>query len=73
MPAKQYRVTILGAAAVGKSSLTSQFLSSDHMNTYDTVGKWTLIFYGTVGNQIRVVAFQPAHLANAAKHFLYLS
>ena len=34
-----YRVTILGAAAVGKSSLTSQFLSSDHMNTYDTVGK----------------------------------
>jgi len=37
VPAKQYRVTILGAAAVGKSSLTSQFLSSDHMNTYDTV------------------------------------
>ena len=43
-PLKQYRVTILGAAAVGKSSLTSQFLSSDHMNTYDTVGKILLFF-----------------------------
>lgn len=37
---KQYRVAMLGAASVGKSSLTSQFLSSDHMNTYDTVGKF---------------------------------
>ena len=41
-PAKQYRVTMLGASGVGKSSLTSQFLSSDHMNTYDTVGKCLL-------------------------------
>lgn len=39
---KQYRVAMLGAASVGKSSLTSQFLSSDHMNTYDTVGKLAL-------------------------------
>ena len=38
-PPRQYRVTILGAAGVGKSALTSQFLSSDHMNTYDSVGK----------------------------------
>ena len=38
-PPKQYRVTMLGATGVGKSALTSQFLSSDHMNTYDTVGK----------------------------------
>ncbi len=30
---------MLGASEVGKSALTSQFLSSDHMNTYDTVGK----------------------------------
>jgi len=36
-PPKQYRVTMLGATGVGKSALTSQFLSSDHMNTYDTV------------------------------------
>ena len=36
---KQFRVALLGASEVGKSALTSQFLSSDHMNTYDTVGK----------------------------------
>ena len=35
---QQYRVAMLGASEVGKSALTSQFLSSDHMNTYDTVG-----------------------------------
>ena len=35
----QYTVTMLGGSGVGKSALTSQFLSSDHMNTYDTVGK----------------------------------
>jgi GTPase SAR1 family protein len=39
-PPKQYRVAMLGASGVGKSSLTSQFLSSDHMNTYDSVGKF---------------------------------
>ena len=36
----QYTVAMLGASGVGKSALTSQFLSSDHMNTYDTVGKY---------------------------------
>ena len=36
---KVFRVAMLGASEVGKSALTSQFLSSDHMNTYDTVGK----------------------------------
>ena len=35
----QYTVAMLGASGVGKSALTSQFLSSDHMNTYDTVGE----------------------------------
>ena len=38
-PPSQYRVAMLGASGVGKSSLTSQFLSSDHMNTYASVGK----------------------------------
>ncbi len=38
-PPRQYRVAMLGASGVGKSSLTSQFLSSDHMNTYDNVGE----------------------------------
>ena len=38
-PPQQYRVAMLGASGVGKSALTSQFLSSDHMNTYDNVGK----------------------------------
>ena len=36
---KVFRVAMLGAPEVGKSALTSQFLSSDHMNTYDTVGR----------------------------------
>ena len=40
---QQYRVAMLGASEVGKSALTSQFLSSDHMNTYDTVGTLYLI------------------------------
>ena len=38
-PPKRYKVTMLGAPGVGKSALTSQFLSSDHMNTYDNVGE----------------------------------
>ena len=41
----QYTVAILGASGVGKSSLTSQFLSSDHMNTYDSVGKQVFYIY----------------------------
>ncbi len=40
-PPEAYRVAMLGASGVGKSALTSQFLSSDHMNTYDAVGKVT--------------------------------
>lgn len=36
-PPRRYKVTMLGAPGVGKSALTSQFLSSDHMNTYDNV------------------------------------
>ena len=39
-PPKRYKVTMLGAPGVGKSALTSQFLSSDHMNTYDNVGEF---------------------------------
>ena len=31
----KYRVCIIGAAAVGKTSLVSQCLTSDFMNTYD--------------------------------------
>ena len=38
-PPEQFRVAMLGASGVGKSALTSQFLSSDHMNTYDNIGK----------------------------------
>ncbi len=38
-PPQAHRVAMLGASGVGKSALTSQFLSSDHMNTYDAVGK----------------------------------
>ena len=38
-PPRRYKVTMLGAPGVGKSALTSQFLSSDHMNTYDNVGE----------------------------------
>ena len=41
----QYTVAMLGASGVGKSALTSQFLSSDHMNTYDTVGKYKVHKY----------------------------
>ena len=33
------RVLMLGATGVGKSALCSQFLSSEHINTYATVGK----------------------------------
>ena len=40
LPVRSYRVSVMGAADVGKSSLTSQFLSSQHMNTYDTVGQY---------------------------------
>ena len=39
---KVFRVAMLGAPDVGKSALTSQFLSSDHMNTYDTVGMFVI-------------------------------
>ena len=38
-PPQAHRVAMLGASGVGKSALTSQFLSSDHMNTYDAVGE----------------------------------
>ena len=31
---------MLGAQGVGKSSLCSQFLSSEHVNTYEKVGEW---------------------------------
>ena len=31
-----YRVLMLGAPAVGKSSLVSQFMTSEHMLVYDT-------------------------------------
>ena len=30
---------MLGASQVGKSSLCAQFLSSEHINAYDKVGK----------------------------------
>jgi GTPase SAR1 family protein len=33
---------MLGAAGVGKTSLCAQFLSSDHINTYDRAGKFYL-------------------------------
>ncbi len=36
------RVLMLGGPGVGKSSLCSQFLSSDHINTYMSVGKRSL-------------------------------
>ena len=34
-----YRVLMLGASGVGKTSLCAQFLSSDHINTYDRAGQ----------------------------------
>ena len=34
-----YRVVMLGGQGVGKSAICSQFLSSDHVNTYESVGK----------------------------------
>ena len=34
-----YRVVMLGAQGVGKSAICSQFLSSDHVNTYENVGE----------------------------------
>ena len=34
-----YRVVMLGGPGVGKSAICSQFLSSDHVNTYESVGK----------------------------------
>ena len=37
------RILMLGAPGVGKSSLCSQFLSSDHINTYVSVGRPFLI------------------------------
>ena len=37
-----YRVVMLGSRGVGKSSICSQFLSSDHVNTYDSVGKYLM-------------------------------
>ena len=38
-----YRVVMLGAAGVGKTTLCHQFMTSDHINGYDSsLGKWTL-------------------------------
>ena len=34
-----HRVVMFGGAGVGKSALCSQFLSSDHVNTYESVGE----------------------------------
>ena len=34
-----YRVVMLGGPGVGKSAISSQFLSSDHVNTYESVGE----------------------------------
>ena len=34
-----YRVVMLGGQGVGKSAICSQFLSSDHVNTYENVGR----------------------------------
>lgn len=42
-PPEQFKVAMLGATGVGKSSLTSQFLTSDHMNTYDNVGEFKFL------------------------------
>ncbi|CAB4060161.1 unnamed protein product [Lepeophtheirus salmonis] len=55
-----YKVAMLGASGVGKSALTSQFLSSDDMNTYDSVGKIRRTFQKTVslsvdGNESKLV------------------
>ena len=35
---------MLGAEGVGKSSLCAQFLSSEHINAYDRVGKQIVIY-----------------------------
>ena len=40
-----YRVVMLGGQGVGKSAICSQFLSSDHVNTYESVGKRSLITF----------------------------
>ena len=36
---------MLGAASVGKSSLCAQFLTSEHINAYDTVGEENVFFH----------------------------
>ena len=33
-----FRVLMLGSSGVGKSALCSQFMSSDHINTYIKIG-----------------------------------
>ena len=62
LPVRSYRVSVIGAADVGKSSLTSQFLSSQHMNTYDTVGQYHEII------RIRL-EFQPFKEAFKEQYF----
>ena len=37
-----YRVVMLGSQGVGKSAICSQLLSSDHVNTYESVGKYLI-------------------------------
>lgn len=40
-----YRVLMLGAPAVGKSSLVSQFMTSEYLHAYDTsIGEYNLFF-----------------------------
>lgn len=44
-----YRVVMLGSAGVGKSSLISQFMTSEYLHAYDmSIGNLIIIFYGTV-------------------------
>lgn len=39
-----YRVLMLGASAVGKSSLVSQFMTSEYLHAYDTsIGKFIFL------------------------------
>ena len=69
---KQFRVALLGASEVGKSALTSQFLSSDHMNTYDTVGKkyrLTVFGSGKYSKSIRCIHWLVRFFGKNIIHF----